>query len=107
MDDLVLKFNTNWNNKLNCDVFTTIRFSKKYLYLVDKRFKIYLKDKYQFDVILIDVKQILLKDLDNFTSFLDTGYDKQETIKIIKTMLKDVNENSFIYLLLLKKIKEV
>lgn len=82
-----IKFTQNWNGKLRCEYYTTIRLhhpqrNPGMLYWVwltkcdapDHRAK------------LISKKTFLLKDLPDMTSYLDTGYSADETKEILKKM---------------------
>lgn len=92
MKDLI--FSYNWNNKLDCKCFTTIRLSDKYQ--IGDEYKIVLK-KGVNDVeckglaVIIDIKYFYLDQLNNFISHLDTGYSVQECKKIIVRMYADAD----------------
>src|SRR5699024_6310518 len=85
-----LMFSNNWNNKLNCDVFTTIRLRNDKKYYPGAEFEVILKQgaKQTFKGYhyVIAVRNLLLKELDGHTCILDTGYPLQETQELIKTM---------------------
>lgn len=97
-------FSYNWNNKLNCKVFTSFRiFSEKYK--VGEIKKIFLKDEYLFDAQIISVKKIKVIQVNEFIAGIDTGYSVEEFIEIIKKMYKDKDINSIDFcLILFKKI---
>lgn len=79
----VLKFSTNWNNKLDCKYFTTLRLSPKW---IDQKVLIVsFKNKARVAKI-IDAKKIKLSQLNDWLCYLDTGYSKENTIKILGSM---------------------
>ena len=80
-----IKFNHNWNNKLDCKCFTTVRLKYDAKYFVGAKFSVDFKGKF-FYVIVRDVRHFMLKDLDLFTAMLDTGYSTFEFRNIIRTM---------------------
>jgi hypothetical protein len=87
-----IKFSHNWNNKLNCNCFTTFRV-KSDKYKVGEIYAIYLKDEFICQAVIIDIKIIKLKDVNNWLAMIDTGYDKFEFEKIIRNMYKNKFEN--------------
>lgn len=109
----IISFSKNWNNKLNCDCFTTIRLSSlKYIeghiyecVLVKKNGEnVTIETKGIFK--LESKKTIKLNQINNTMARLDTGYDIIETINIFKKMYKDKNidwaNQKLDYLLLVK-----
>lgn len=83
-----LEFTTNWNNKLNCKSFTTIRLHNPVKYCIGATFKVYLKGVYKGCAKVLDVKRFTIKDINNYVSYLDTGYSPDECRRIIKEMYK-------------------
>lgn len=81
-----IEFSTNWNKKLNTNFFTTIRLSNTAKYHVGKCFKVIKKEEYLFDVIIKGIRYCKIDELPEFTCYTDTGYSKDETIKMLKTM---------------------
>ena len=84
-----LTFSTNWNKKLDCDYFTTLRLSGRMN--VGDLVEVTAKG-YNFLAEVVEKKQITLDMIDNFIAFVDTGYNAEETQKIIRTMYKDITD---------------
>ena len=102
----VISFSFNWNKKLDCDAFTTIRLYQPEKYIVGKRYKIQLKKEKQFKAVIIDVKKFMLKDLSNFIAYLDTGYSKENCQSIITKMYSKVDfTTQYLSLILIHKVK--
>lgn len=97
----VIKFSTNWNNKLECKHFTTLRISSKYM--DQNHILVEYKGKYKVGSI-IETRQIKLWSLNEFMCRLDTGYSLKETFDIIGKMYNfdPVRENRTLYLYLIK-----
>jgi hypothetical protein len=97
----IIKFSTNWNNKLDCNYFTTLRISDKYAN--KKIILIEFKGKYRV-CDLVECRKLNTLLLNDFMCYLDAGYNRDETIKILENMYKfDSNtEVKTIYLYLLK-----
>ena len=82
-------FSYNWNNKLDCKAFTSIRLSNTYK--ISDEYKIVLQPKNQMPVVkgiakIIDIKKFSIDQVNDFISYLDTGYSKKECIDIINRM---------------------
>lgn len=97
----VLEFSSNWNNKLNSKYFSTLRMSPKWIeqpILIVK-----FKDKAKIAKIK-DARKIKVSQLNDFICYLDTGYNKEQTIKILEKMYSydQKVENRTIYLYLIE-----
>lgn len=107
MNEEILSFSTNWNNKLDCDVFSTIRLGSA-KYFKGNKFKVVLKNETICQAKVVEVYWFKLAQLTDARAWLDTGYDKEKTTEIIRTMYKNtevnVDEANFVYVLL-QKIK--
>lgn len=88
MENLI--FSHNWNKKLHCNCFTTIRISGRFS--KGNEIDILLKGEKLGVAKVIDKKQIYLEQITEGMAYLDTGYNRDETIKIIKTMYPEVND---------------
>lgn len=102
-----LNFSFNWNNKLACSFFTTIRL-KNPKYHVGAKFSACLKDKALKEVEVVAVKHLKLTEINDYIAGLDTGYDAVECRQLIKNMYKnkvaDWNNQELAFVLL-KTIK--
>lgn len=85
-----LKFSTNWNNKLSCTAFTTIRL-KNEKYRKDELFDIILKTEKMGTARIMAVYSLLPEKLNEQVCLCDTGYSKAETIEIIRKMYKNID----------------
>src|SRR3990167_7597026 len=101
-----LTFSFNWNNKLDCNCFTTLRLSNRFN-ICDK-VEILLKEKFISQGEIIGKKELQSIELINeFIARIDTGYSAHECKQILKTMYKNKNidwEKQKLYLYLVKKI---
>ena len=101
-----LNFSTNWNNKLDCKYFTTIRIYNPILHKTGNKFDINLRKKPKIKAEIIAVKKGYVKDLGGYDCYLDTGYSKRETISIMQKMYPKVNfQHQQVALILLKKLE--
>lgn len=86
-----IRFSYNWNGKLDCKAFTTIRLLNDEKHQVGEVYNIYLEEKNK-PVVFLGTAEIKHKrresksGLDAFTSYLDTGYSAAETRKILDRM---------------------
>lgn len=104
-----LNFSTNWNNKLNCQCFTTIRLHNPKKYFIGAVFRVFLKGFLKGRAEVVGVKICTLKDINEYVARLDTGYSAAECRKIIQTMYKGkpiVWERQLLNFCLLRYIKD-
>lgn len=85
-----LNFSYNWNNKLDCNVFTTLRL-KSERYKVGNKFRLFLKEDHKKDVEIIAVKHFPLSNITDYIAGLDTGYTAPERQALIKKMYTNKN----------------
>ncbi len=85
-----LKFTTNWNNKLNCSCFTTLRLHNPKKYYVGAKKDVYLDNRPKGPATIIGVQSFLLEQISEFVARIDTGYSADECKKIIREMYKKV-----------------
>ena len=84
-----LSFTENWNKKLDCNCFSTIRMHNADKYKVGNKLKITLKGQLKPNPATVRyVKTFYLHQLTEGMALLDTGYSLAETQKIIQTMYK-------------------
>jgi len=104
-----ISFTTNWNNKLNCMAFTTIRISSQ-TYQVGESYNVKLKGRIQGIYKIVSKKTILLNTVNDWMGLLDTGYNATETARIIKKIHNarnyDWETQKLDYILLVKEKSE-
>lgn len=85
-----LKFGYNWNNKLSSHAFTTLRLHNPNKYQMGRTFDVILKDKFLKRAKIKDIRNIHLNEVNDFVSYLDTGYPADVCSKMIQTMYKNI-----------------
>ncbi len=86
-----ITFSYNWNNKLNCNAFTTLRIEQPNKYIVGADYHIVLKKEQIAVARIVNIKSFFLKDLNEFIAYLDTGYSLDKCRQIILNMYPNVN----------------
>lgn len=82
-----IEFSTNWNNKLQCKYFNTLRLSGRYE--INQVYSVYLGSKMIGTAKCVSkIRHEKVADLPENICMLDTGYGKTETIRILKNMYK-------------------
>lgn len=88
-----IKFNNNWNKKLDCDYFTTIRLYSEdkfdyYYNLFEKRedIAILLKDKEKCIAKIVDIEVRLMRDIPDFSVMVDVGTDRMTFDNLMSSM---------------------
>lgn len=84
-----IKFSYNWNNKLSNKAFTTLRLHNDNKYKVNSRYEIELNNQIQGVATIHNIKTLTLNQLNNYITYLDTGYNVTEAKKILQTMYKN------------------
>jgi hypothetical protein len=99
-----INFSYNWNNKLYCQAYTTLRRYNPNRYKIGDTYDIYLNDVYMHKAMLMDIKKMQFHQIDSFVAYIDTGKDIDEFKSILRSIYKNPQEYIFC-LLLLKKIE--
>lgn len=81
-----ISFTSNWNNKLSCSAFTTLRLHNPIKYVAGQRYTIELNGKVTGEAVLIEKRTISYSQLNEFVCYIDSGYSKKSTIEILKRM---------------------
>lgn len=84
-----LKFTHNWNGKLNCECFTTLRLHNPTKYCVGAIKNVKLKDISKGRAVIIGVQSFLLEHISEYVARLDTGLSAVECKQMIRTMYKN------------------
>lgn len=108
MKQLNLTFSHNWNNKLFCKCFTTLRLWNEKKYQVGNTYAVYLKDEYLGEAEMISIRKTKRAKLNQFVCGLDTGYSVAETQQILGRMYKQNADNDLMFGMLkfVKRAKE-
>lgn len=99
-----LNFSTNWNGKLMCEYFTSIRLHNPRKFAVGNKFDVYLKGAYMGVHEVVGHKRLTVETISEWIALLDTGYPLVECQNIIRTMYKKIDnftdQSSLSYILL-------
>lgn len=77
-----LPFQKNWNSKLNCDIFTTIR---SYPLAVGQEVEVQLKGQTQYIAVCLGSQQIGLSEIPDYVISTDTGYPAEKGREILRS----------------------
>ena len=88
-----INFSYNWNNKLECSAFTTIRLENPSKYVIGDNYQINLKDEPKCTAVIVDIKPFYLSKINAFMSMIDTGYTPAVCTGIIEKMYSKVDLN--------------
>lgn len=108
-----LNFSTNWNRKLDCEVFSTIRRWNPDVHYLGREVDIYDNSttpaRYKGRGKYAIVSEFKLSQLKESAAMLDTGYSLPETLNIIRTMyskkVPNIDQAPFSYIII-QKIKQ-
>jgi uncharacterized protein YqfB (UPF0267 family) len=107
----IIRFSTNWNNKLSNKAFTTIRLYSPEHYREGETYMIELKNgkeghKFLCYARIQRIKNVKLEQINDYMSYLDTGYSAAECQNIIRKMypgVKDWDRQLISFILLVKE----
>ena len=94
-----LNFSTNWNGKLNCNCYTTIR-KLSPGYTVGKVFDVYLVDEFLHQANLVSKTIISINEITDPMAYVDTGYNAAETKGIFRKMYATIDLQTQPFLLM-------
>lgn len=95
MDNQIIVFNKNWNKKLDCNSFSTIRLENPTKYKLGEYYIIMLNEgsgKQQKNLgpaKLVSISPFLLDKLNDSMAYIDTNLKKEDCISMIKVMYKN------------------
>jgi hypothetical protein len=84
-----IRFSYNWNNKLTNKAFTTLRLHNPRKYQHGGQYKIECGGQLRGVAVLREIRTFTLASLNDFITYLDTGYNVPETVKVLQTMYKN------------------
>lgn len=100
-----LDFSTNWNGKLDCSAFSTLRRSDRYR--VGEEVSVFLKHKYIGSAECVAKSRVRVGAISLAMAYLDTGYDQIQTREILKKMYSDIDDDSIIFHYVFKRTSTV
>lgn len=104
-------FSKNWNNKLNCQFFTTFRIHNSFKFPLNAQFSISMDlgkpTEIKFNATLVNKQIYKLRDVPEHLCYLDAGMSKDNFIGMVQKMYSKYNLDLFSIdwtFLLLKKL---
>jgi len=99
-----IKFSYNWNNKLHCTYFTTLRLRNDRKYQKGRNYRITVKGETIGEAIIQEIRHFKINQLNDYITGIDMGYDSRTGVEIIKKMYATVSwEDQELSFILLKK----
>lgn len=95
-----INFSYNWNNKLQCHYYTTLRLNSP-KFTVGLKYEIQLKKQKIHVGKIIEIRLLSIDKINEFIGGLDTGYSAEECRLILKRMYKDQDLSKEIIALIL------
>lgn len=93
----IIKFNRNWNGKLACDIFTTIRIHSANKYKVGEiyNYEAHIRKDCEAAGVVkcIHISTFNLEDIPDPVFYVDCGLNKENAIKMMETMYSKYNIN--------------
>ncbi|MBB2950896.1 MULTISPECIES: hypothetical protein [Sphingobacterium] len=98
-----INFSKNWNNKLDCEAFTTLRMPNE-RYKTGQVFEITLNEESKGCATLVAITYINLEDITEYIARLDTGCSAEDCKNLIRDIYPkaDFTQQRLAYLLFVK-----
>lgn len=107
----IIDFELNWNGKLYCNAFSTIRLMNEDKYQLNQSYQLTLnKTIDQGTATLIYLKHFTLKNITEAMALIDTGYSSAEAIQIFKSIhhnIMDIENKVFTYMILKRNTLDI
>lgn len=102
----ILEFSKNWNRKLDCDHYTTIRLDNP-AYRKNELYTVWLNRQNHHRAVCIDRRTLKLSQVNDWIAILDSGMNKSEFIDLMFSIYAKIPdlENRDFCLLLMKKTR--
>lgn len=84
-----IEFSENWNNKLLCKSFSTLRLHNAAKYTVGSQYEIYYKGALIGKAEIVEKRTFEGSHINEFISQIDTGYTVADFVNLLKTMYKN------------------
>ncbi len=101
-----IPFSQNWNNKLTCQVFTTIRLHNPGKYQVGRKYNIILSSKKLCEAAIVSIKVIRIDQINDWVSLIDTALQPEDFKAMLRKMyckiVKDWSTQTLDFILLSK-----
>jgi hypothetical protein len=101
-----IDFSYNWNNKLYCKAYTTIRLHNPTKYIENMVYDIYLKGQHMHKAQIKAIHPFEIHKLTTTAALIDTGYGLAETLGIITKMYPNINIAEAKFALITLKVAE-
>jgi hypothetical protein len=106
----VLPFSYNWNNKLDCECFSSIRIWNDRKYIPGTKFKVVCKGKSPFIAELVISNKIQIQHFTEYQALIDTGYSLKKLQEILQKMYVEYfrrnGKTALFGIYIFKKVKE-
>jgi hypothetical protein len=90
-----IPFSKNWNNKLNCEYFTTIRLWNPNKYRIGTQAAIWLNEKPYANATVVDARKLKFEQINDWHSRLDAGMTASDLKGMFRKMYsKKIPEGS-------------
>lgn len=88
-----INFSYNWNNKLNCNAYTTLRLRNDAKYKIGQLHEITLEGSHKHYARILDIKHTTMHSLNEYIARLDTGYSLAECKDVLRKMYPKADWN--------------
>ncbi|MFR9501917.1 MAG: ASCH domain-containing protein [Rikenellaceae bacterium] len=101
-----INFAKNWNGKLHCESFSSLRLENSEKYIVgDEEYAVWLGERVYSGAVLVSARVLPLSELTEEMAYLDTGLSLKETKELLREFYPDITEETKMHYLIFKVVR--
>ncbi len=97
-----INFSKNWNGKLSCESFSTIRIYNPDKYIIGESYALNLESQHIGSVEIVALRTFTLSELTDEMAYLDTGKSLKDMIIILKEIYPSLKEDTMLHYIICK-----
>lgn len=101
-----INFAKNWNGKLHCEAFSSLRLANAEKYVVGETYEVWLGERVHSGAVLVSARLLPLREMTEEMAYLDTGLSLKETKALLREFYSEITEESKMHYLIFIKIYE-
>lgn len=100
-----ITYSKNWNNKLSCEAFATVRLYEPNQFELGEIYEIICDDKLMGVAEIVALRELKLIELTDELAYLDAGCSADEMIAILRDIYVGIDDNAKLQSAIFKYVK--
>ncbi len=97
-----INFAKNWNGKLHCESFSSLRLENIEKNIVGDEYAVWLGERVYSCAVLVSARVLPLSELTEEMAYLDTGLSLKETKELLREFYPEITEETKMHYLIFK-----